>query len=434
MAVMDSIQGFLNKWISPLADKIAGSNAIRAISSGVMATIPITVGVCAIAIISGLPIPGLSEFLASSGLSTAANEVITMTMNLMAPYMVAAIAYNYAQIKGNESPITAAIAVLGTYLVLVPLTYSGEGYAVTTLINVTYLGSSGIFVAIVMGVLSTKFYLFLMDHLKIKLPDTVPPMVAHSISPVLVGVVLYTTFFLIKYGFTFTSWGNVFDCVNQLVATPILMLGANPLAYILVQTFSAFLWFFGIHQSAIINMYVPVMSMFGIANTEAFVAGEPLPYLTLAFLTVIAAQGGCGETIGLNFSMLFAKSERYRSLRKVSFVPALFQVSEPMIFGVPVVYNPIFLIPMVLAPLLSLSGAWGLCALFGLDAAFNPTISGGLPWVLPKVVSGLLAAGIGGFLAALAAAVIAFIVWFPFFRVADARALEEERALEAKAE
>ena len=434
MAVMDGIQKFLDKWISPLADKIAGSNAIRAISSGVMSTIPITVGVCAIAIINGLPIPALQEFLASSGLSTAASEVVTLTLNLMAPYMVTSIAYHYAQFNESESPITAAIAVLGTYLVLVPLTYTGEDYAVTTLINSTYLGSAGIFVSIVMGVLATKFYLFLMAHLKVKLPNTVPPMVAHSISPVLVAIVLYTTFFLIKFGFTFTPWGNLFDCVNQLVATPILLLGANPLAYILVQTFSAFLWFFGIHQSAIINMYVPVMSMFGIANSEAFVAGQPLPYLTLAFLTVIAAQGGCGETIGLNFSMLFARSDRYRSLRKVSFVPALFQVSEPMIFGVPVVYNPIFLIPMIFAPLLSLSGAWALCALFGLDGALNPVVASGLPWVLPKVVSGFLAAGIGGFPAALAAAVIAFIVWFPFFRIADYRALEEERAAQAQAE
>ena len=421
MALMDGIQAFLDRWISPLSDKIAGSNAIRGLSAGVMATIPITVGVCGISIISSLPIPVLQDFLTSTGLGTMASEAVTMTMNLSAPFMVAAIAYQYATLRDCESSITAAIAVLGTFLSLVPLTHDDAG---TNLINVTYLGSSGIFIAIVMGILATKYYLFLLKYLKIELPSTVPPMVAHSISPVIVGIVLFTTFFFIKYGFSLTPWGNIFDFVNQTVAIPVMALGANPFAYIIIQVFSSFLWFFGIHASAVMNVYIPVMTMVSIQNAEAYIANDPLPYATLGFLFAIAGQGGTGETIGLNFSTLFARSERFRSLRKVSFVPGLFQVSEPMIFGMPVVYNPIFLVPMVLAPLLSLSGAWALCDIFGLVNNMNPLIN--LPFAVPKVVFGFMRAGFGGLIVTLAAAVIAFAVWFPFFRVADKRALDEE--------
>ena len=307
-----------------------------------------------------------------------------------------------------------------------PLVVNVEGRSTTYLINTAYLGSKGIFVAILLGMIVSNIYVFLMKKMSIKLPDSVPTMVTDSLSPTFVAIIIFTSAFLIKWALSLTAFNNLFDLINQLLATPIMNVGSSPWAIIIAYTFSNLLWFFGVHPSAVMNVFSPAISFCLLGNLEAYMAGTPVAELpNLAFVTIYAAMslGGSGNLIGLAISMLTAKSERYKSLAKISTVPCLFNISEPMMFGVPVVLNPIFFIPMVLStPICSLV-AWGLCKL-GFANSLNPAVMA--PWVMPKFISGFMSGGVKLLAVVLICIVISVVLYYPFFKVADNEALKEE--------
>ena len=429
--MFSKMQAALEKYIAPIAEKLNGSDTIKALSRGMMYTMPITLGVCILAILVNLPIEAWTTFLTNSGLSAVCNEVLTVTMNMLALYIVISIAYNNGKQKGING-ITTAVVTLGVFLVLMPLVVTTEGRSTSYMINTAYLGSSGIFVAIVLGVLVSNIYAFLMKRISIKLPESVPTMVTDSLSPTFVAIIVFTITFLIKWGLTFTPWGNLFDMINQLLATPIMNVGSTPWAIIIAYTFSNILWFFGVHPSAIMNVFSPAISICLLGNLEAFMAGTPVAELpNLAFVTIYAAMslGGSGNLIGLAISMLTAKSERYKSLVKISAVPCLFNISEPMMFGVPVVLNPIFFLPMILATPICSFVAWGLCGL-GLSNAMNPAVMA--PWVMPKFISGFMMGGFGLMLVVIICIVISTLLYYSFFKIADHEALKEEAQVKAQ--
>lgn len=426
MSVMDSMQGALEKYISPVAAKLNGSDVVKGMSRGMMHTMPIMLGVCVLAVLVNLPMEGWQAFLTGAGLSAVCNELLAITMNMLALYMVVSIAYSFGKLKGANG-VTSALVTLGIFLVLMPLKVEVAERRASYFIDTTYLGSKGIFLAIILGLAVSGAYAWLNKRMNIKLPSSVPTMVVDSLSPTFVAIVMFTGAFLIKWGFTFTPWGNVFDCVNTLLAAPIMNVGSSPLAIIFAYSFSCILWFFGVHPSAIMNVFSPAISVCMLGNLEAFMAGTPVAELPhLAFITIYAVMslGGSGQLIGLAISMIGAKSARFKSLFKVAAIPSLFNISEPMMFGVPVVLNPAFLVPMVIATPVTGSVAWGLAEL-GLNASFNPAVMA--PWVLPKFVSGFLQGGFGLFVIVALCMVIATAIWYPFFRVADAAALKEEQ-------
>lgn len=425
MHVFDAMQSTLERYVSPIAEKLNENQAIQSLTRGMMGTMPIMLGVCLLSIIVNLPIEPLSAFLASSGLADAANGVLTVTMNMLALYVCVSISYTYAKMKG-ENGICTAMLTLGIFMVMVPLVVQVEGRSSISLINTSYLGSQGIFVAIALSLLVVSLYSFLMKRMKIKLPESIPTMVSDSLSPTFVAIVMFTLALLVKWGFTFTPWGNLFDCVNALVATPIMNIGTSPVSFILVYTIACFFWFFGIHPTAILNVYSPVLSASLIANIEAYTSGTPsalLPFLIISVLRVCVNIGGSGEGIGLALCSLTAKSERYKALSKVAIVPALFNISEPLMFGMPVVMNPTFFIPMVFVQPICLLAAWGMTAL-GFANALNPAAS--TPWVVPNLISSFIAGGFGFAAMILVIIVLATLLWYPFFKVADNQALREE--------
>lgn len=425
MGFFDKMQAGLEKYIAPLAEKVNGSDVIKALSRGMMYTMPITLGVCVLAILVNLPIEQWTTFLTSSGLSAVCNQVLTVTMNMLALYIVISVAYNHGKQKGVNG-ITASIVTLGVFLVLMPLNVVTEGRSTSYSISTTYLGSNGIFVAILLGISISWLYAFLMKRIAIKLPESVPTMVTDSLSPTFVAIVIFSFAFLLKWGLTFTAYNNLFDMINEVLAMPIMNVGSSPWAIIIAYTFSNLLWFFGVHPSAVMNVFSPAISVCLLGNLEAFMAGTPVAELpNLAFVTIYAAMslGGSGNLIGLAISMMKAKSQRYKALFKVAGIPSLFNISEPMMFGVPVVLNPIFFIPMVIATPLCSFIAWGLCNI-GLANAINPAVMS--PWVMPKFISGFMSGGVGLFAIVMICMITSVLLYYPFFKIADKKACEEE--------
>lgn len=423
MAVFDKIQNIMDKTIAPVASKVADSKMLDALMGGMMCTLPMTLGVSVIAILINFPIPGFSDWVVSSGLMATGNSILTVTMNMMGIYISFFIGLRWGKVCGL-SGYTGGIVSGAVFLAFMPQ-QTFEDIPMASFINTSYMGSNGIFVAILLGLIVPKVTAILMSKLEIKLPDMVPPMVADSLSPMFAAIVLFTAVWFAKWGLSFTPWGNLFDMINTLIGTPVTMVGASPLAYIIVCSLQSIFWFFGVHPNVMLNFYAPVIMACSAANTEAIIAGEALPYGAWAVVALGTAIGGQANALGISISLLFTKSERFKAIRGIALVPSLFNISEPLMFGLPVVLNPTYFIPFVLNIPVCAIVVQALYAL-GLGAAFNPTIQ--LPWVLPQPVIAFMQGGIGCLVISVAVLAVSVLMYTPFTLMADRQALREEQA------
>lgn len=423
--MFNKLQSFLEKFIGPIATKLNESLIVKGLSSGMMRTMPITLGVAVFAILVNLPIQPWLDFLINSGLSVVTQEIINVTMSMLAIYVVISVSSCYAKVNG-ESGLTASLISTGAFLCLMPQTVEGTDGIISAL-QTSYLGSNGIFVAMLIALLITNIYCWLCKkNIMLKLPDSVPPMVSQSMSPTFVSMIIFVIVLLVKYVVYLTPYGNVFDMLNSTVTQPILNVGGSPLALIGLYTFTNLLWFFGIHPSPIVSVYTPVLITCMTANVEAFMAGTSsanLPHLVFMVVFITMNMGGNGNTLGLAIAMVNAKSERFKAMFKLSFIPCLFNINEPMVFGVPLMLNPIFFIPMVLTTPIT-GGIAYLFAILGFGNGFNPTVSS--PWIMPAPITGLLEGGIMLAIVPLVCILANVILYYPFFKIADNQALKEE--------
>lgn len=431
MSFMDSMQSGLERFMGPFAQKLSESKIISALTAGMMSSMPITLGVAAFAILGNLPFEPWQAFLASTGMGPHMLDIVAGTSSLLAAYIVPTIAYHYAK-NEKENGLTAAVLALASFIVLQPQNII-VGEASVAGLTQSNMGSNGIFVGMITAIAVAASYSALMKkNIKLKLPSSVPPNISESLSPTFVSMILFLGVFVVRYAAGLTSYGNIFDLVANVVSKPVMLFGANPWSLILFHAFMNLCWFFGIHPAPILSVYIPVLMSAGTANTEAFLAGTPsseLPYLTFSVLYGFCYIGGTGSTLSLAFSMFTAKSERYKVFRNVAVVPNIFNINEPMIFGMPIMLNPLFFIPMILASLVG--GLMGIFALdvLGVGSAFNPTIS--LPWVMPPFVGPFITGGWKLGLAIIAVIFVQMFIWYPFFKIADNQALKEEQAAQA---
>ena len=415
MGILNTIQGFLEKYVSPVAQKFSSFKVVQGLMAGMMSTMPVTLGVALLSILVGLPIPPLQDFLNSTGLASVINDVLVVTMNLGALYMCASVSHSFGEVLGNKG-MASVVASIGVALLLIPLGRTEDGM---TFIPTTYMGSNGLFVALVVALVVPALLHFLMKHIAVPLPDSVPPFVSNSLSPMLCAIVIFTSFTLLKWGMTFTAWGDIYTAVNAIISTPVMGLGSSPAAVLIYFTLCNVLFFFGIHPSVLMSVYMPVMAACGLANTEAFLAGDPMPYLQFSILMAI----GSSDALGMELALLTGKSESFKALSRIALVPAIFNISEPIMFGTPIAMNPYMFTPYILLKPV----AW-LCAFvgfyLGLGNAFNPTIS--MPFVVPLPISNFFTGGIGLVIIVVASILAIALLFIPFVRIADKKALKDE--------
>lgn len=424
MNIFEKFQNGLEKVVGPFASAVSNSKHIKALTEGFMYTMPITLGVAVIAVLSNLPIAAWTTFLQNSGLYAVGQEVISLTLSLLAIYVVGAIGYSYTKNEG-ENGVIGSVMSLASFLILIPVSsFSTKTGMSTTAIKLSYLGSDGIFLALIIGLFVPTLYCWLMSkNLRLKLPNSVPPMVSQSLAPTFVAMIMFTLIFAIKYGMTLTPYGDLFAFVSTIISKPIAAFGATPLSIILVFTLMNLIWFFGIHPNAILMPFMPILTMVSLANTEAFLAGKALPYLAFSVVGACVQVGGTGNTLGLCIATFFAKSEKYKAMRKLVTPANIFNINEPVIFGFPVMLNPLYLIPMIFTSIASGFVAWGLLKF--LPVTFNPTIS--MPWVTPGFITAFFQGGLPLLILWVISLAIHFVMYLPFFLIDDKNALKQEQ-------
>lgn len=221
MKLFDSLQKLMEKFIEPIAIRLSKNKSLQAMQAGMMLTMPIILGSSVIAIVGNLPIGPWQEFLMQVGLFRLVYEVMASTLSMLAIYMVVAIAYTYAKNEG-ENGIVVAILALSSFITLMPQYMMVNETNVPALLS-SNLGSNGIFVSMIVAIVVAKLYCFLAKkNLRLKMPDTVPPMVSDSLGPIFIGMILFTGVAAVKYGFTLTSYNDIFVFISTMVAKPIM--------------------------------------------------------------------------------------------------------------------------------------------------------------------------------------------------------------------
>ena len=374
-----------------------------------------------------------------------------------------ALAYRLSVQSKSESPFGNAMIILGTFLAILPrgaLASGGyfesqwaAGYQAAVKAGetaITHFGAlfsgSNLFTSLVVGILATEFLIWLQSipSLKITLPDSVPPSVARSFSSLIPAVIVMTTagvigFFLKEFhplGYTHVSAliGGLFQ--QPFLALAKTSVGGPVLAFIYVF-FANLLWVFGLHGPNILSGFAtPTLGALALENQTLFAetgnAFDPaLSVFNSGFITVYAVNGGSGATMGLLIAIFIAsKREDYRAIANLALMPGIFEINEPVVFGLPVVLNPILAIPFVLAPVSCLILP-GILTSMGI----LPRVVIAIPWVMPPVINAFLATG-ANFLAAVVCAInvaLTVVIYMPFVLMANKQA-EKEAAERAAAE
>lgn len=390
---MNKIQEILEKTLVPFSNKLGQNKILQSISAGMIMTLPVTIGASVFSILASFPIKGVSEWFTKIGITAPMNAIVNGSMNILAVFIAFSIAYSYAN-KCKANGVVAGLFSLSSFFILAPQNIP-SGKNVIIAFQMDYLGSKGIIVAIILSILIAMFYVRLskIKKLVIKLPDSVPSMVSDSIEPLIIGIIIFVSVFIVGAIFSYTPFGNIFEFVNKIITAPLVHVGGSPWTIILLIALSNLLFFFGIHPAAIQSVIMPIIISMMVGSTPAFQSGKQIPYLKNLVAFGFANNDAAGATLSLILvGLIFGKSKTYKEFFKISSIPGLFNINEPVVFGLPIVLNPIMMIPSLLSTLVS-GGIALLAVNIGFITNYNPTLGLGVPWTMPKIFSDFLIMG-----------------------------------------
>lgn len=417
---MEKFMNLLETYLLPFAEKLGQNRYLNVLKDAFMLSLPLTIFCSIFIVIANLPF--LSLIMSEDKISIlreALNPAAEGSMLIMTVFVVMGIGYYLATSYKVEGIYGSAIAISAFFLVT-PLENGG--------MSLDRLGAKGMFVGILVAILSGELYKrAVLKGWTIKMPDSVPPAVSRSFSALIPAFLTLTLFLVIRIIFSLTPFGNIHDFIFKTIQTPMMKLGGGLPATIFAIIMIQLLWFFGLHGQVIVNSVLdPVWNTLSLENFEAFQAGKELPnIITKQFMeTYTVGLGGTGMTLAVAFALLFVvKSRQLKELGKLAGPAAIFNVNEPIIFGLPIVMNPLIFIPWMLAPVVVVIFTYTMMAIGLAPIPTGVTV----PWTVPIFFSGSLATNsiMGGVIQVINFFIV-FIIWLPFLKVLDRQAIQAE--------
>ncbi|MCI8402463.1 MAG: PTS sugar transporter subunit IIC [Lachnospiraceae bacterium] len=404
---------------------------MKILMNGFMGMSAITICGSLFTLLKSLPFDPWLNFLASSGIGDLLSIPVSITTDAVALYIVLSMAYETGK-TFKENAFASALVALGSFLLLTPfntIVYSAD-YTVATpvsnVIPVSAIGSSGMFLAILVGISASRLYIFFVKKgWKIRMPDSVPPNVTAMFESLIPGGLVFVVFLVIRYVMGLTSFGTAQSLIYGMLQQPLTAVGGGLGGLIVFELVSSFLWLFGIHGGMVAYVgMAPIITVMSTENLAAFAAGLPAPHPEWAMMAFIIMGGG-GATLGMNMLMVskLCKSEQYKTLGKIALPTSLFNINEPLIFGTPLIMNPTLAIPFVVTPLANLM----VCMLGYQIGFFVPTgasINGFMPF---GVLGALLTGSWTGAVMSVLLLVMDIMIYLPFFKVSDAMVYKREQ-------
>lgn len=444
---MNAFIEWLNKHLVPIAAKIGSVRWLVALRDAFISIMPAMMAGAVATVLNALvrDIPGKfgwTGFVNSMQWLIGINGMVwTGTLAILG--LIFSFTFGYQlSVQYKVEPVTGGIVTLGTFIMSLPQNYTGtltktlsasatkiltdSGLAVSGksisawgFFNFnTYFGSYGFFTVMILGAVAATCYIWLMKkHITIKMPDSVPPAVANAFTGIIPAAAAFYVVGIINW-LVSKAGTTVIEWIAKTIQEPLLNMsqgyGAVLLMTLLVQIF----WFFGIHGS---NVLAPILDGIWLtaqlANINAFQQGKALPYMwTRNCFDLYAWIGGAGSTLLLLVAILiFSKRDDQRSVAKLAIGPGFFNINEPVMFGLPIVLDPIYFIPFILAPVVMVSIAYGVMSL-----GWVSPITNNIVWSMPPIMNALVATmDWRSVVLQLVNAAIGFAIYIPFVKAAN---------------
>ncbi len=426
---MDKFVLLLEEKILPRANIIGSQRHMLAIRKGIIATLPLTIVGSFFTILLNLPIDSLAQMIEPY------REILDIpfryTVGILSLYATFGIASALAKTYNLDSLICGMLSLLAFLVTAAPplrVFEEVEGViGAGRYINISNLSSSSLFAAIVTAILSVEIYRFLLEKdVKIKMPEGVPPEVANSFIALIPAAIILVLFWVIRHIFNFD--------INSVLSTILMPLkdvltGNSLFGGLLTVFLITFFWVLGIHGPAIMGPVIrPFWDMSIAENMDAFQAGASANHLpnifTEQFLQWYIWIGGAGTTLALVILFMFSKSKYLKSLGRLSFLPGLFNINEPIIFGSPIVMNPILAIPFIVAPLVTTTFSYILTV-----TEVVPMMMARLPFTMISPIAAWISTdwSIAAGLLVIVNFLITLAIYYPFFKVFEKQQLDKER-------
>ncbi|CAM3699943.1 Lichenan permease IIC component [Vibrio aerogenes CECT 7868] len=415
---------FLENTLTPVAGKLATQKHVSAIRDGFIGAMPFMIVGSFLLVFAYPPFSADTSFALGQWWLNAskayADEIITpfsMSMGIMSCYISACIAYNLAQSYKLDVMPTAMLSLMTFLLVAAPMK---DGH-----LPASHLGGTGIFTAIIVAIFVTELTRFLKErNIGFTLPEQVPEKIRQSFNLLIPAMIVILTIYPLNL-YVYHHFNMLLPGAIMALFQPLISASDTLPALLIAVLVMHVLWFAGIHGAAIVGGIMSPFWLYNLGlNQEALAAGTALPHIFMEpFLSFFVLLGGSGATFALVLMYIRSRSAHLNMIGKISLVPAVFNINEPVIFGSPIVMNPIMFIPFVGAPLINATIAY-----FASSMDWVGKIVSLVPGTAPAPIGASWAAGwqLNNVLLVFVLFGISFIIYYPFFKIYEKQLVTEE--------
>lgn len=443
MSFMTKLESSMERILVPIATKLNAQRHVCAVRDAFILTFPLTMAGSLMVLINnvllhpdgfiakllhlGDLIPNLADYQAIFA------PVLNGSLNILAILIVFLIARNLARSLGADDLLTGLTAV-SVFFIMYPSAVDGN-------ITMQYMGPQGLFVALIIGLIVGELLsrLSKTPKLEIKMPEQVPPAVSRTFKILLPIIIVTVGFSVLNFILgKVTNGGGIHTIIYNLLQAPLTKLGDSIVSVVVMALVSNLLWIMGIHGPNTIaavrdTMFAePNAANLAFAQANGSAWGAPFP-TTWALVDGFSNYGGSGCTLGLIIAILiFSRMKDQKDIAKLSIGPGLFNINESVIFGLPIVLNPIFIIPFLLVPVVNL-----LIGYAAIVAKLIPPIAYGVPWTTPGPLIPFVGTGgeIMGLVVGIVCLAVSVLIYAPFVIASNkAAAKSQEEGLNADTE
>ncbi|MDR7625191.1 lactose-specific PTS transporter subunit EIIC [Lacticaseibacillus paracasei] len=409
-------------------EAIAANKYVSAIRDGFIACMPIIIFSSIFMMVAY--VPNAWGFYWPDNVTNALMVAYNYSMGLLALFVAGTTAKNLTDSKNLELPKTNQInpvaVIVASEISFVILSI----LPLKTGVDLTYMGTQGLICAYIVGLIVPNiYYVCIKNNVTIKLPAQVPGNIAQSFKDLIPMGLSVTAFWLFGVGFK-AATGTVLPRWIIQVLSPLFQASDSYLGLALIAGAMAFFWFCGVQGPSIVQpAVVPIMIANTAANLQQYQAGQHVSHvLAMNTMDYVMNFGGTGSTLVVAFIMLFAaRSAQLKAVGKAAFVPGTFSVNEPVLFGMPIIMNPMFFIPFLATPIVNVCLFKFFVSVLGMNSMMYT-----MPWTVPAPIGILISTGFAplAFAFVLLTLVLDVAIYFPFIRVYDSTLLAEEKAKE----
>jgi len=411
----------------PFFEKVSRNIYLRAIRDGFISAMPVVLFSSIFLLIAY--VPNIFGFSWSASTEALIMKPYGYTMGILGVLVAGTTAKSLTDSFNRKLENTNQINFLSTmlasisgFLLLAADTVEGGGFANG------FLGTKGLLTAFLAAFITVNIYnITVKNNVTIRMPEEVPP----NISQVFKDIIPFTLVIVVLYGLDILTRNimgtNVAESIIKLFE-PLFTAADGYLGITIIFGAYALFWFVGIHGPSIVEPAIAAITYANIeTNFQLLQAGQHADkILTSGTQMFIVTMGGTGATLVVPFMFMWlSKSKRNKAIGRASVVPTFFGVNEPILFGAPIVLNPVFFVPFIFAPI---ANVW--IFKFFVDSLGMNSFSVNLPWTTPGPLGIVIGTGFGlmSLVLALTLIVVDVVIYYPFFKVYDAQILEEEKA------